>query len=98
MPSFTSVCIIVEKEEAQEMRRRAEDLRLLAEQIAVKARSQADVQQPAPATGNAPEAAFALCEVVWAHEKGWPAWPALVISWESARDLSPLSALPCLTI
>ncbi|CAL8470279.1 g9821 [Coccomyxa elongata] len=83
----------VEKEEAQEMRRRAENLRLRIEQIAVKARSQANVQEPAPVTGNAPEAAFALGEVVWAHEKGWPAWPALVITWESARDLSPLR--PC---
>ncbi|BDA44310.1 probable histone-lysine N-methyltransferase TRX1 [Coccomyxa sp. Obi] len=83
----------VKKEEAQEMRRRAEELRLLAEQIAVKARSQADVQEPASVTGYAPEAAFALGEVVWAHEKGWPAWPALVITWESARDLSSLR--PC---
>lgn len=75
------------------MRRRAEELRLLAEQM--KSRSQADVHEPASVARNIPEAAFALGELVWAHEKGWPAWPALVITWESARDLSPLSALPC---
>ena len=76
------------------MRRRAEELSLLAEQVAERLKSQADGQEPACNAGNGPEAAFALGEVVWAHEKGWPAWPALVITWESARDLSSLSALP----
>ena len=52
-------------------------------------------QQPRPGAepdGAQQEAAHRLGEVVWAREKGWPAWPALVITFETTRDLAALRA------
>ena len=37
----------------------------------------------------------ALGEVVWAREKGWPHWPALVTTKETSRGLCNLRELPC---
>lgn len=76
------------------MRIRAAELRTIAEQTAALAGSHAESLGPAPDAADGPSATFRLGEVVWAREKGWPAWPAVVITRESARDLSPLSKLP----
>ena len=37
----------------------------------------------------------ALGLVVWAREKGWPHWPALVTTKETSRGLCNLRELPC---
>lgn len=80
------------------MRSRAEELRARAEQAAAAEGSRPDDQEPASNAPEAGEQTFGLGEVVWAREKGWPAWPSVVITLESARDLSPLSepSLPAL--
>lgn len=89
-----AVCKAEDQQEAEAMRSRAVELRTVAEQAAALAGSHAESLGPAPDTADGPSATFRLGEVVWAREKGWPAWPAVVITRESARDLSPLSKLP----
>lgn len=87
-------CATEDKEGAESLRMRAEELRRLTEQASAAAEetagTEAAPEEPASGAGNSREE-FGLGEVVWAKEKGWPSWPAIVITYESSRDLSSLS-------
>ena len=74
---------------AWELASQADALERLAEEREDPGSAQ---EEPDPA-GAQDGAAARLGEVVWAREKGWPAWPALVITRETARGLSTLRAL-----
>lgn len=52
--------------------------------------SDVDVTAAAPMQREG-EALHCLGEVVWAREKGWPSWPALVIPFETTFGLANLS-------
>lgn len=77
--------------QAAQLQKRAAELERLADE-----RGSGDEEEPelAPPGGANGGASARLGEVVWAREKGWPAWPALVITKETSRDLATLRAFP----
>jgi hypothetical protein len=78
-----------ERAAAEARRQRARDLEALADELEPDQAREGEPDQAPPTDA----AAFRLGEVVWAREKGWPAWPALVITRETSRDLAALRAL-----
>jgi hypothetical protein len=84
---------------AERLRERAAELQRAAEeaQAAVAESSTPDINAAAGSLPGQESSGPGLGEVVWAREKGWPAWPALVVTFESTTDLANLSKrpLPC---
>ena len=55
----------------------------------------AEQPQHGSSAGVGAQAPPFLGEVVWAREKGWPYWPALVTTKETSQGLCNLRELPC---
>jgi len=76
---------------AQQLRSRAQQVRVSAEARALlELRLKPDAGLPPPTVAEqsaAAAAAYVAGTVVWAHVKGWPAWPALVMTHEDALNV-----------
>ena len=86
---------------AQQLRSRAQQGRVAAEARALQElRSKGEAGLPAPTVAEqsaAAAAAFVAGTVVWAHVKGWPAWPALVMTHEDALNVRVAGEAPTLS-
>lgn len=94
-PTWSCFACCAERAEAEARRQRVRDLEGLADELDQAAGGPPDRAREEEPTQAPPAAAaaFRLGEAVWAREKGWPAWPALVITRETSRDLAALRAL-----
>ena len=83
---------------AQQLRSRAQQVRVAAEARALQElRSQPGADPPPPSVAEqsaAAAAAYVAGTVVWAHVKGWPAWPALVMTHEDALNVRVAGEAP----
>ena len=86
---------------AQQLRSRAQQIRVAAEARALqdlRLKSNAGLPPPTAAEQSAAAAAaFVAGTVVWAHVKGWPAWPALVMTHEDAMNVRVAGEAPLLS-